>query len=305
MFKQLVVKHLAPPKKRRQPQPIDHTAAHEDQEHGPVIESQDHPEHNETQGAEHDSERLVRQKPLNPAVVAHPLQKVAHQFGVKKRHGEFQQLDEEVAHERNVYPHRNVEQQPAAYEIRCRASRHDHQLTQQYEPYKTYVAVTDSRIDNRLSQERHNKLQHAPEQKAEQHLPEMTAIAHDVTHQKPERTAPAFPLVALLLESLPGLEKHRYPFFLAVGHGAYPVAAELLPPERHDPLSRIAYMKPPPIPRNPEKNHEMILIPVQYRRSATLRQLRQRDSGRYRRQAKRLRSLGQTEERHSLGCRRT
>lgn len=69
---------------------------------------------------------------VHAAVVVHPLHEVAHEFCVKERHRQFQQFDKEVAHQRDVNPHGDMQQQPPADEVDGRAAEGEHQLTEQY-----------------------------------------------------------------------------------------------------------------------------------------------------------------------------
>lgn len=64
---------------------------------------------------------------------------VAHEFGVEERHRQFQQLDEEVAHQRDVDPHGDMQQQPPADEADA--------------------LVLDAHVDDGLGEERQDKLQ--------------------------------------------------------------------------------------------------------------------------------------------------
>ena len=94
-------------------------------------------------------------------MVVHALQQVACKLCVKKRHGQPQQLDEEVAHERYVHAHAYVQQQPAAYKVECRAAQRQHELSQEHEPHESDVAALYSHVDNGLCEERKHELQHA------------------------------------------------------------------------------------------------------------------------------------------------
>ena len=69
---------------------------------------------------------------------------------------------------------------------------HYHQFAKQDEPYKSYVAMMDADVDNRLREERHDELQHASEQQTEKYPEEVATIATEVACEKPERTAFAF-----------------------------------------------------------------------------------------------------------------
>ena len=81
-------------------------------------------------------------------MVVHSLQQVAHQLSVEKRHGKSQKFYEEVAHQRDVYPHADVKQKPAADEVHSRTTECQHQLTDEYQPYKTNVVVPYTYIND-------------------------------------------------------------------------------------------------------------------------------------------------------------
>lgn len=62
-------------------------------------------------------------------MIVHSLHQVAHQFGVEERHRQFQKFDEEVAHQGDIDPHGDAEQEPSAGKVyRCSADG-EHQLT--------------------------------------------------------------------------------------------------------------------------------------------------------------------------------
>ena len=91
-------------------------------------------------------------------MVAHPLHQVAQQFGVEERHGELKQLNEEVAHQRYVDAHGDVEQQPSSDEVYRRTAESQHQLSKQDQPDEAYILISDANVDNRLGEERQDEL---------------------------------------------------------------------------------------------------------------------------------------------------
>ena len=90
-----------------------------------------------------------------------PLHEIAHELGVEERHRQFQQLDKEVAHQRNVDPHGDMQQQPTADEVNGRAAEGEHQLAEQYQPNEAKVLVLDAHIDDGLGEKRQDELQEA------------------------------------------------------------------------------------------------------------------------------------------------
>ena len=99
-------------------------------------------------------------------MVAHTLHEVAHQFGVEVRHWQLEQFDEEVAHKGNVDPHRDMQQKPTADEVDGGAANREHQLPQEYQPYKANILVLNTHIHDRLREERQNKLQQTAHEQA-------------------------------------------------------------------------------------------------------------------------------------------
>ncbi len=94
-------------------------------------------------------------------VVVYPLHEVTHKLGVEERHRQFQQFDEEVAHQRDVDHHGDMQQQPPVYEVDGRAAEGEHQLTEQYQPDEADVLVFDAHVDDGLGEERQDELQEA------------------------------------------------------------------------------------------------------------------------------------------------
>lgn len=92
-------------------------------------------------------------------MVVHPLQQVAHQLGVEERHGQFQQFDEEVRHQRDIYPHTDVQQYPPTYEVHACPTDGQHQLSDKYQIDEIQVPVLDSYVHNGLRQEGEDELQ--------------------------------------------------------------------------------------------------------------------------------------------------
>ena len=97
-------------------------------------------------------------------MVVHPLQQVAHQLGVEEGHGQLQQLDEEVADQRDVYPHADAQQYPPAYEVHRCAADGQHQLSDKYQIDEIQVPVLDSYVHNGLCQEGEDELQDTADQ---------------------------------------------------------------------------------------------------------------------------------------------
>ena len=109
-------------------------------------------------------------------MVVHSLQQVAHQLRVEKRHGKSQKFYEEVAHQRDVYPHADVKQKPAADEVSGSASRHYQQLSKKDEPDEAYVAMPYADIDDGLGEKRQDELEQASQQQTNEYLYEIFSI---------------------------------------------------------------------------------------------------------------------------------
>ncbi len=96
---------------------------------------------------------------VHAAVVVHPLHEVAHELGVEERHRQFQQFDKEIAHQRDIDAHGDMQQQPSADEVDGRTAEGKHQLTEQYQPNEAKVLVLDAHVDDGLREEWQDELQ--------------------------------------------------------------------------------------------------------------------------------------------------
>ena len=97
-------------------------------------------------------------------MVAHALHEVAHQLGVEERHRQLEQLDEEVAHKRNIDAHGDMQQEPSTDEVNGGAAHREHQLSEKYQPDKTDILILDAHIDDGLCEEWQDELQKASHQ---------------------------------------------------------------------------------------------------------------------------------------------
>jgi hypothetical protein len=173
-------------------------------------------------------------------VVVHTLHEVAHQLGVEERHRQLQELDEEVAHQRDVDSHGDVQQQPAADEIDGRTAHREHQLSQEYQPDKADVLVLDAHVHDALREERKDELQQAAHEQAQDDLPEVTAVLLDVTKEKLERAfLPGLSVCLLFIKRRGRFQKHGYSLRLTARLCAYPVLLELFKTEFYKPLPRV------------------------------------------------------------------
>lgn len=109
-------------------------------------------------------------------MVVHSLHQVAHEFRIKERHRQLQELDEEVAYQRDIDAQGYVKQQPSAYKVDCRSADGKHQLSQEYKPNKSDVLVLDADIHDGLSKEGQDKLQETSDDQAQDDLSEILAI---------------------------------------------------------------------------------------------------------------------------------
>ena len=162
-------------------------------------------------------------------MVVHTLHEVAHQLGVEERHGQLQELDEEVAHQRDVDSHGDVQQQPAADKIDGGTAHSEHQLSQEYQPDKADVLVLDAHVHDALREERKDELQQAAHEQAQDDLSEVTAVLLNITKEKLERAfLPGLSVCLLFIKRRGRFQKHGYSLRLTARLCAYPVLLEFL-----------------------------------------------------------------------------
>ena len=161
-LEKFVVEHFAATEECGHPQAVGHAAGDEDGEDEGIVDEEHHAEDGETEQREGDAEGLLGEERLHARVVGHALQQVAGELGVEEAHGEFEELDEEVADERDVDAHGDVEQQPAADEVGGCAANDDHQLAEEHKPDEADVFVADADVDNPLREKGHEQLEDAP-----------------------------------------------------------------------------------------------------------------------------------------------
>ena len=231
LLEELVVQHLAAAQEKRHPKAVEQTARKEDGKDELVVEQQHHREHYEGEHGKGYTQGLAGEEVVHAAVVVHPLHEVAHELGVKERHRQFQQFDEEVAYQRDIYPHGDMQQQPPADEVDGRTAEGEHQLTEQYQPDKAKVLVLDAHVDDGLREERQDELQQTAHDKPKYYLSEKAPVLLNIAEEKTERPwiLILFTLTILLvgIETGRGLQKHRYAFFLSIRTRADPVTLEL------------------------------------------------------------------------------
>lgn len=69
------------------------------------IDEKDNPKYHQTQNWENYIQDLAGQGILHSCMITHPLEEVAHELCVEERHGELEELDEEVTDQWYVYTH--------------------------------------------------------------------------------------------------------------------------------------------------------------------------------------------------------
>ena len=99
LLKQLIIKHLPLFQEQGHPYTIKDASQQEDGKHQLIVEEQYYREHHESKHGKGDVERLLSEEVVHTAMVVHPLHQVTHEFRVKKKHWQFQEFDEEVAHQ--------------------------------------------------------------------------------------------------------------------------------------------------------------------------------------------------------------
>ena len=210
-------------------------------------------------------------------MVAHPLHEVAHQLGVEERHGELEQLDEEVAHQRYVDAHGDMQQQPAADKVDGRTAEGQHQLAEQYQPDEAEILVLDAHVYDGLCEEWQHELQQAAHRKAENHLPKIAFVFPDVAKEEAERPWILFAILAVAfclgrVEGGRGLKQHGYPLVLPTRPRAYPMVPEFIAAVAHQPLARVGDIEELSLAHLVE-HHEVVLVPMEDAGKRSLRQI--------------------------------
>ena len=231
LLKQFIVEYLSSLQEQGHPRTIEDTSQQENDKHQFIIEEQYHREYHEGEHGKRDVERLLRQESIYSAMVVHSLHQVAHEFRIKERHRQLQELDEEVAYQRDIDAQGYVKQQPSAYKVDCRSADGKHQLSQEYKPNKSDVLVLDADIHDGLSKEGQDKLQETSDDQAQDDLSEILAIFLHIPKKKSERPLFFDILFALHLickECRSSFQEHSNALILAIRFRAYPMLLELI-----------------------------------------------------------------------------
>ena len=265
LLEELIVQHLAVAQEKRHPKAVEQTARKENGKDQPVVEQQHHREYYEGEHGESDAQCLVGEEVVHAAVVVHPLHEVAHELGVEERHRQFQQLDEEVAHQRDVDAHGDMQQQPPADEVDGRAAEGEHQLTEQYQPDEANILVLDAHVDDGLREERQDELQQAADDHSQHDLSEISLVFPDIAKEKPERTGIAlsfvFPLLLVRVERRCWFKEHRDALVLTITSCAYPMTFKLVKVVFYESFSWVSNIKSFSF-LNFIKYNKMVLVPM-------------------------------------------
>ena len=246
LLKQFIIEHLSSLQEQGHPCTIEDASQQEDGKYQLVVEEQHHREYHEGKHGKGDVERLLRKEVVHTTMVVHSLHQVAHEFRVKERHRQLQELDKEVAYQRDIDTQGYVKQQPPADKVDSRSADGKHQLSQQNEPDKTDVVVLDTDIHDGLGKERQDKLQEATDNQAQDDLPEVLAVFLHIPKEKAERPLLFDILFALHLigkESRRCFQEHGDALILAIGVCAYPMLFELIQTISHQSLSWVSHIE--------------------------------------------------------------
>ena len=108
------------------------------------------PKNKETQQTEQCPQHLRRKECLHAVVVIDALQQIPHQFGIEERHGQLQQFDKEIADQRDIDAHGDVQQQPSPDKVHHGAANDNHKFAQQHHPNKSYILTRYAHVHNGL-----------------------------------------------------------------------------------------------------------------------------------------------------------
>jgi len=176
LLEEFIVQSLAAAQEKRHPRTIKQATRKENSKDQFVVEKQHYRKYHESEHSESHAQCLAGEEVVHAAMVVHPLHKVAHELGVKERHGQFQQFDEEIAHQRYIHTHGNVQQKPAADEVGDRAAKGEHQLPEQYQPNEADILVLDAHVNDRLSEKWQDELQQTAHYHAQYNLHEIASV---------------------------------------------------------------------------------------------------------------------------------
>lgn len=178
-----------------------------------------------------------------------------------------------LTHKRYVDPHGDVKQQPTSDKVCCRASGHNHQLSEKNKPYETDVLVSDTHVNDCLCQKRHDELKKASESQTKENLKKISAVFLQIPEQEKERS---FLRIVIFCqgrtEIIIRFQKHCQTFVNTLAFCAYPMTLEFISRVVNNPFGWICNSKIS-LPGNFIENHKMVLIPVKDARSVYFREL--------------------------------
>ena len=238
-------------------------------------------------------------------MVVHALHEITHELGVEERHRKLQELDEKVAHQRDVDTHRDMQQQPAADEVNSRTAERQRQLAEQDQPDEADILILDAYIHNGLREERQDELQKAAHDHSQHNLSEISLVFPDIAKEKPERTGIlfffTFSVPIQRKERRRCFKEHGNAFVITIAARTYPVTFKLI---------KIIFYQSFPWIGNIElsfildlvENYEMVLIPVEDTRQRSLIQGLNVDPGTERMQSQRVGGFINAKQRHAFRC---
>ena len=281
------------------PRHVKPVAHQEEGQHAQVVVGQDEPEDDEVDEREEGVERRAGHERLDPVVVAHPLQQVAHHLRVKETQRQSRQLRQEVGDQRDVDPAVHVQQDPAPDELHRELGGDDHQLGDQDEGDEAQVVVAHAHVDQALRQEGEDELQQAGRHHAQDQLPQLAAVGRQVAEEIAHAPPPRPLLLAQRQEVGPRLQQQGRPRVLPRHPGAQPAALELLPAVDRPPRRGVGDVETPLL--GAVADHEMRLVPMQDAgQGAGPLQLVDRHPHAPRPEADRLRRLADAQHRDAL-----
>jgi hypothetical protein len=119
-------------------------------------------------------------------MVIDPLHEVAEQFRIEERHRKLQEFDEEITDERDVHPHADMQQEPAADKVDDRTAESEHQFPDEYQPDESDIPVCNTDIDDGLGEERQDELQQAAGNQSEDDLGKIPPVRPGITREETE-----------------------------------------------------------------------------------------------------------------------
>ena len=196
LLKTHVVQLAAAFEEYQYPQDIKTAAEQEYAEDAEIVPGHHDAVYDERHGGHHDTQQRTGQECLDPVVIPDALHDVPDHLRIEKRDGQAHEFGQKVRNERDTDACGHVEHQPRADEVVGHLSERQHHLCDENHDHERKVAVPDTRIDDRLGQERKNQTEYGSNQHRKAELEQVGFVRPQITQHRGE--IQPFVLIALL-----------------------------------------------------------------------------------------------------------